>query len=89
MFRAQGTYQRQVANCSAASSVSGGAIICGIGAALWCFKELQLRESCKQLKPVLMVFNAESLVQIATINSTHNLILRILIAEVQSNNPES
>ena len=49
LFRAWGTYGGHVANCNAANSVSVGAIVCGIGAIPWCFKELQLRDVLVQV----------------------------------------
>ena len=51
MFRAWDTSGGKVANsnshCSAVSTVWGGANVSGIGAALWCFKGIQLREPFK------------------------------------------
>ena len=76
LCRAVGIYRANVADCSTANSVSGGAIIGGNWAALCCPKALQLNClngycSTVLLKPVSMVLNTEPLVHIATINSAH------------------
>ena len=74
MFRAWGTYGKQVTyldpHCSAVSLVWGGGIVSGIGAAS-SEKLVNGLSSTILLKPVSMVFNAEAVVHIAMINSTH------------------
>ena len=85
MFRAWGTYGGQSAHstlhCSAVSSVWGGAMVSGIGAALWCFKEYSfeslfkwfLTTSCSTalMKPVSMVLNVMKFMHSATIIKAH------------------